>query len=66
MHAAASHATMAAVPHNNVASVRIPHNNIAIARGGESHKPAMSVTSVARLYICAYMPDDMARTMGCR
>ncbi len=49
------------------------HNNVMIAtrslsagRGTTSHEASPSVAAMARLYACAYFPDDMAHTMGCR
>jgi hypothetical protein len=51
------------------------HNNVAAAtsgsasRYGTSHAPdtrTASIASIARLYVCAYLPSEVASTMGCR
>jgi hypothetical protein len=52
------------------------HNNVAVAsvsgpsaRAGALHAPdarTASATSLARVYMCAYLPSDVASTMGCR
>jgi hypothetical protein len=66
------------VAHNNVmaasagsAAGRV-HNNVMVAtrstssaRGGASNEPSASASTMARLYVCAYMPSTVARTMGC-
>jgi hypothetical protein len=42
------------------------------ARYGASQAPGtpnvrtVSAASLARLYVCAYLPSDVASTMGCR
>jgi hypothetical protein len=75
---AASAQPAAGAVHNNVmlatarpapASV---HNNVMLAtrslsatRGGSSNEPSASASMMARLYVCAYMPFSVARTMGC-
>jgi hypothetical protein len=64
--------------HNNVmpASSRSAlggvHNNVMVAtraissaRGGVSNESSASASAMARLYVCAYMPSSVARTMGC-
>jgi hypothetical protein len=35
------------------------------ARGGASNESSASASAMARLYVCAYLPSSMARTMGC-
>jgi len=51
------------------------HNNVAAAtsgsasRYGASQAPdtrTASIASIARLYVCAYLPSEVASTMGCR
>ena len=51
------------------------HNNVAAATSGSASRygasPApdtrtASAASVARLYVCAYLPSEVASTMGCR
>ena len=64
--------------HNNVMpattspSLGAAHNNVMVAtrsissaRGGASNEPSASASAMARLYVCAYLPSSMARTMGC-
>jgi fibronectin-binding autotransporter adhesin len=64
--------------HNNVMpataspSLGAAHNNVMVAtrsissaRGGASNEPSASASAMARLYVCAYMPSSVARTMGC-
>ena len=48
------------------------HNNVMVAtrslsatRGGSLNEPSASASMMARLYVCAYMPSSLARTMGC-
>jgi len=33
--------------------------------GGASNESSASASAMARLYVCAYMPSSVARTMGC-
>ncbi len=52
--------------HNNVAAASTSGS---AARYGTSHAPdthTVSAASLARLYVCAYLPSDVASTMGCR
>ena len=35
------------------------------AAGGASHETSASVTAMARLYACSYLPSGVAHTMGC-
>ena len=64
--------------HNNVMpattspSLGAAHNNVMVAtrsissaRGGASNESSASASAMARLYVCAYSPSSMARTMGC-
>jgi hypothetical protein len=64
--------------HNNVMpattspSLGTAHNNVMVAtrlisatRGGASNEPSASASAMARLYVCAYLPSSVARTMGC-
>ena len=64
--------------HNNVMpattspSLGAAHNNVMVAtrsissaRGGASNEPSASASAMARLYVCAYLPSSVARTMGC-
>jgi hypothetical protein len=39
--------------------------SISSARGGASNEPSASASAMARLYVCAYLPSSVARTMGC-
>jgi hypothetical protein len=63
------------------ATISTLHNNVAVAstagsgsaaRYGASQAPGtpnvrtVSAASLARLYVCAYLPSDVASTMGCR
>jgi hypothetical protein len=48
------------------------HNNIMVAmrsmsseRGGSSRGTSASATTMARLYLCAYLPSGIAHSMGC-
>jgi fibronectin-binding autotransporter adhesin len=51
------------------------HNNVAASisgpagRAGAPHAPdarTLSAASLARVYVCAYLPSEVASTMGCR
>ena len=48
------------------------HNNVMVAtrsisseRGVNSHASSASATTMARLYLCAYLPSGVGHTMGC-
>jgi len=50
----------------------VVHNNIMVAtrsmsdaRGGAGRESSASTTAMARLYVCAYFPSSVARTIGC-
>ncbi len=66
------------VAHNNVMAASAGsaggtvHNNVMVAtrsmssaRGGASNEPSASASTMARLYVCTYMPSALAHTMGC-
>jgi hypothetical protein len=66
------------VAHNNVMAASASptlgtvHNNVMVAtrsmssaRGGASNETSASASTMARLYVCAYMPSTLAHTMGC-
>src|ERR1700722_18052175 len=74
----ASTGSSAGTVHNNVmvastgSAAGTVHNNVMVAtrslsatRGGASNEPSASASMMARLYVCAYMPSSVARTMGC-
>lgn len=48
--------------HNNVMVVT---RSISSGRGGASLATSSSATSMAWLYVCAYLPSSVAHTMGC-
>ena len=48
--------------HNNV---MVATRSISAARGGASNESSASASAMARLYVCAYLPSSVARTMGC-
>jgi hypothetical protein len=75
---AASTRPAAGAAHNNVApatarprsgavhnNVMIASRSIAPARGGSSNEPSISAATMARFYVCAYLPTSVGRTMGC-
>jgi hypothetical protein len=59
---AASAGSGAGAVHNNV---MVATRSMSSARGGASNEPSASASAMARLYVCAYMPSTLARTMGC-
>jgi fibronectin-binding autotransporter adhesin len=58
---ASSRSTLGGV-HNNV---MVATRSISATRGGASNESSASASAMARLYVCAYMPSSVARTMGC-
>jgi hypothetical protein len=54
--------TVNATPHNNIMAAT---RSISAARGGATHERSASATAMARLYVCAYVPSTVGRTMGC-
>jgi len=59
---AACSGSAAGAVHNNV---MVATRSMSSARGGASNEPSASASAMARLYVCAYMPSTLARTMGC-
>ena len=59
---AASTGSVASAVHNNV---MVATRSISASRGGSSNESSASVSAMARLYVCAYLPSSVARTMGC-
>jgi gamma-glutamylcyclotransferase (GGCT)/AIG2-like uncharacterized protein YtfP len=62
MHAVASTGAGSREVHNNI---MVATRTVSSAPGGTSHESSASATAMARLYVCAYMPSTVARTMGC-
>jgi fibronectin-binding autotransporter adhesin len=61
MHAAVSERPASAVHNNVMAATR----SISAGPAEASHTPSVSATSMARFYICAYLPSSVGHTMGC-
>jgi hypothetical protein len=61
-HATATAGIKSGTGHNNIMAAT---RAISVARGGASHESSASTTAMARLYVCAYIPSTVARTMGC-
>ena len=59
---AASTRPAAGAVHNNV---MVATRSMSSARGSSSNEPSASVSALARLYACVYLPSSVARTMGC-
>jgi hypothetical protein len=62
MHAVASASAGLGTVHNNI---MVATRAISTARGGGSHESSASAAAMARLYVCAYLPSNVAHTMGC-
>jgi hypothetical protein len=62
LHVVASAGSGLGTVHNNV---MIATRSMSSARGGALNEPSASASAMARLYVCAYMPSTLARTMGC-
>ena len=62
MHAVASTGASSREVHNNI---MVATRTISAAPAGPSHESSASATAMARLYVCAYLPSTVARTMGC-
>jgi hypothetical protein len=62
MHAVASASAGVGTVHNNI---MVATRAISTARGGGSHESSASAAAMARLYVCAYLPSNVAHTMGC-
>jgi hypothetical protein len=59
---AASAGPAAGAVHNNV---MVATRSMSSGRGGASNEPSASASTMATLYVCAYLPSTFARTMGC-
>jgi hypothetical protein len=62
MHAVSSVGAGSREVHNNI---MVATRTISAAQGAASHESSASATAMARLYVCAYVPSAVARTMGC-
>jgi hypothetical protein len=61
-HAATSAGSGGGAVHNNI---MVATRSMSGARGGASRESSASVASMARLYVCAYVPSSIGHTMGC-
>ena len=63
MHAVASTGAGSGAVHNN--NITVATRAVSTARGGDSSETPASAATMARLYVCVYLPFSVAHTMGC-